>query len=100
MIHRPSGDRAIGRSPRAFAATTCTLLGTLLGAGEFAVADSRHSFLSLHLATKREYKLIRYAAEEARQDPSTSTAAPILRKPYKRAELATALRDALLRSES
>jgi PAS domain S-box-containing protein len=36
-----------------------------------------------------------YAAEEARQDPAASGAAPILRKPYKRAELAVALRDAL-----
>ena len=32
-----------------------------------------------------------YAAEEARQDPAAEAAAPILRKPYKRAELAIAL---------
>jgi PAS domain S-box-containing protein len=37
-----------------------------------------------------------YAAEEARQDPAAE-AAPILRKPYKRAELAVALKDALRR---
>jgi CheY-like chemotaxis protein len=36
-----------------------------------------------------------YAAEEARHDPAESGAAPILRKPYKRVELAVALRDAL-----
>ena len=36
-----------------------------------------------------------YAAEEARHDPTETGASPILRKPYKRAELAVALRDAL-----
>jgi PAS domain S-box-containing protein len=36
-----------------------------------------------------------YAAEEARHDPTESGASPILRKPYKRAELAVALRNAL-----
>lgn len=36
-----------------------------------------------------------YAAEEARHDPMASGATPVLRKPYKRAELATTLRDAL-----
>jgi PAS domain S-box-containing protein len=38
-----------------------------------------------------------YAAEEARHDPAASGTNPILRKPYKRAELAVALRDALRR---
>jgi PAS domain S-box-containing protein len=41
-----------------------------------------------------------YAAEEARHDPTASGAAPILRKPYKRAQLAVALRDALRREQS
>lgn len=41
-----------------------------------------------------------YAAEEARQDPAAHGGNPILRKPYKRAELAVALRDALRRSKS
>jgi len=36
-----------------------------------------------------------YAAEEARHDPTTHGGNPILRKPYKRAELAVALHDAL-----
>ncbi len=36
-----------------------------------------------------------YAAEEARHDPAASGATSILRKPYKRAELAVALRDGL-----
>lgn len=36
-----------------------------------------------------------YAAEEARHDPTAAEAAPILRKPYKRLDLALALRDAL-----
>lgn len=36
-----------------------------------------------------------YAAEEARQNPGELGAAPILRKPYQRAELAVALRSAL-----
>jgi len=40
-----------------------------------------------------------YAAEEARQDPAAE-AAPILRKPYKRAELAVALKDALRRDRT
>jgi CheY-like chemotaxis protein len=38
-----------------------------------------------------------YAAEEARHDPGAHGGNPILRKPYKRAELAIALRDALRR---
>ncbi|MFN3623080.1 MAG: PAS domain S-box protein [Hyphomicrobium sp.] len=41
-----------------------------------------------------------YAAEEARHDPATHGGNPILRKPYKRAELALALRDALSRDKS
>jgi PAS domain S-box-containing protein len=36
-----------------------------------------------------------YAAEEARHDPAASGATSILRKPYKRAQLAVALRDGL-----
>jgi PAS domain S-box-containing protein len=40
-----------------------------------------------------------YAAEEARQDPAAE-ATPILRKPYKRAELAIALNDALRRERA
>lgn len=40
-----------------------------------------------------------YAAEEARHDPATYGGNPILRKPYKRAELAFALRDALRRGK-
>jgi PAS domain S-box-containing protein len=36
-----------------------------------------------------------YAAEEARHDPTAAEATPILRKPYKRLDLAIALRDAL-----
>jgi CheY-like chemotaxis protein len=36
-----------------------------------------------------------YAAEEARHDPDAHGGNPILRKPYKRAELAVALREAL-----
>ncbi|MDP1908038.1 MAG: response regulator, partial [Hyphomicrobium sp.] len=40
-----------------------------------------------------------YAPEEARQDPAAE-AAPILRKPYKRAELAIALKDALRRQRT
>jgi PAS domain S-box-containing protein len=41
-----------------------------------------------------------YAAEEANQDPRELIDAPILRKPYPRKELATALRDALLASKA
>lgn len=41
-----------------------------------------------------------YAAEEARHDPSAHGGNPILRKPYKRAELAVALHDALHRANA
>lgn len=41
-----------------------------------------------------------YAAEEARHAPWESGSGPILRKPYKRAQLATALYDALHRADA
>jgi PAS domain S-box-containing protein len=41
-----------------------------------------------------------YAAEEARQDLTAADATPILRKPYRRAELAVALNDALRRERA
>ena len=50
-----------------------------------------------HAPTVKVVLTTGYAAEETRHDPATHGGNPILRKPYKRAELAVALRDALQR---
>jgi CheY-like chemotaxis protein len=52
-------------------------------------------WVAAHAPTVKVVLTTGYAAEEARHDPAERGASPILRKPYKRAELAVALRDAL-----
>lgn len=57
-------------------------------------------WIAAHAPTVKVVLTTGYAAEEARHDPGAAGAAPILRKPYRRAALAVALANALRRGDT
>ena len=72
------------------------VLSDIVMAGRMSGYDLAH-WIGEHHPRIRVVLTTGYAAEEARQDLAAADVTPILRKPYRRAELAVALNDALRR---